>query len=159
MKQNKGFSILEVTISTAISAVLLITFLTLIFESKKAGASGKDDLKALLYLREAIEVSKDLEAANWAEMENPLCAFPAKCHPEISAGAWILVPGEEILESRFTRSVTFLPVYRSSAGFPNENVSAPGVLDPKTKKVSASVSWDSRYGNKSVNLEDYVYDK
>lgn len=160
MKNNNGFSVLEVVISTAISAVLLITFLTLIFESKKAGAGSSDDLKAMLYLREAIEVSKDLEKTNWAEIKNSLCAGPEKCHPEIASGAWIFVTGEEILENRFTRKISVFPVYRSSVSFPNEITETPGILDPNTKKIKASVSWPARGGqNKTINLENYVYNK
>lgn len=148
---------IEVILSIAISSVLLLAFSSLALQSNKVSRSNINEFKASMYLREAIEASRDLEQSNWAEVENVLCQSPNVCHPEISGDAWIFGGGEEILEGRFSRSLTVFPVNRDTFSFPNEIVSAGGIDDPNTKKVAVTVSWDEEGANRVLNLETYAY--
>ena len=155
--ERGGFLMIEVILSIAISSVLLLAFSTLVLQSNKVSRSNVNEFKASMYLREAIEASRDLEQSNWAEIEKGACQSPGLCHPEISGGAWIFSGGEEVLEGSFTRSLTVFPVSRDTLVFPNEIVSAGGVDDPNTKRMVVTVGWDENGSSRVLNLETYAY--
>lgn len=155
---HKGFALVEAMVGMAISAVLLVSFTALAIESRKAGWTYTHELRARMYLAEAIESAKDLEVSNWGQIISPDCAYPEKCHPEILSDAWILEAGEEMLDNEiFTRSLSVHEVRRNMLTFPNEIVATGGVLDPDTKKVKGIISWSDAYGNRILELETYVY--
>jgi len=155
MKQ--GFAMVEVLVSMAISSLLLMAFLAIIHESIKINSENADSLKAELYLREAIEASKDMEASDWVGISAAPCYAPLECHPAVAGSAWQLAAGAETLDGKFSRKVSLEEVYRNQLVFPNEIVATPGVFDPNTIKVRAAISWESRYGPKILTLENYVY--
>lgn len=158
LKKNKGFALIEVLVSTAAGIIILVSFITLATQAKKISRSNSEKLRATLYLREAIEIAKDLEISNWNELSEPSCAAPVSCHPEISVSTWQFFANEETLDSGFfRRSLSIFPVYRNQLAFPNEIVLAGGVLDPDTKKITAAISWLDEFGAKTMNLETYVH--
>ena len=156
---KSGFSIIEAVVGVAISAVILVTFLTLIVASRQISRSNAEELKAALYLREAVEIARDLEVSDWAEFENVSCISPLVCHPAPSGGVWTYISGAEMLQGIYTRIISVSPVYRDKPAneYPNEIVDTPGVLDPDTKKITAAISWTSQWGAKNRQLETYVY--
>ena len=156
---KSGFSIIEAVVGVAISAVILVTFLTLVVASRQISRSNAEELKAALYLREAVEVARDLEVSDWAELENIVCVSPLPCHPESSGGVWTFTSGAETLEGIYARTISVSPVYRDKPAddYPNEIVETPGILDPDTKKITAAISWTGQWGGKQRQLETYVY--
>jgi len=157
-KHKEGFALIEIMVSTAAGILILVSFLTLAMQAKKISRINSEKLRATLYLREAIEIAKDLEISNWSELSEPACAAPLTCHPEIVAGAWQLLANEETLDNGFfRRSLSVFPVYRNRLEFPNEIVTTGGVLDPDTKKVRTDISWTDEFGAKTMNLEIYVH--
>lgn len=144
---------IEVIISLLVGSILVMTFITLVIQSKKIESTNKDAFRAELYLRETIEAAKDLEQSDWDEITG--CA--SICHPEISTDAWTVVDGEETIDSTFTRSFSVYPVQRNQLSFPNEIVESGGIEDPNTKKVVASIEWDANGAIRTLTLETYIY--
>lgn len=154
----EGFALIEILISTAASIVILVAFVTLAIQTKKINRINSEKLKAALYLREMIEVTKDLEISNWDELSNIACLNPLPCHPEISGSAWHFIAGEETLDHVFfRRSLSIFPVYRNRLEFPNEIVLTGGIIDPNTKKASTTISWIDEFGPKTMSLETYLH--
>ena len=158
-KKNKGFAMVEVIISLAIASVLVVAFQVLIVQAIKMATFSKNSFLATMYLREAIEVAKDLEQSDWA-------VFPATCppsapqvyHPVDQGGSWGLAGGEESLEGGiYTRTIVVEPVFRSQLSFPNTIVFSGGVCDDDTKKVTATINWNDGTTPHTLNLETYVY--
>ncbi|KKU86285.1 MAG: hypothetical protein A2667_01440 [Candidatus Wildermuthbacteria bacterium RIFCSPHIGHO2_01_FULL_47_27] len=161
IKTSKGFSIIEVLISTAILAALVVSFTILVTEAAVINRDNLFSLRAEMYAREPIEAVKDLEQSNWAAIVDAICASPNICHPEISGGAWTLDAGT-INDGVFTRWITIEDVWRSPPPpvFPNTVVKTGGAVganDPDTKKVTAYVSWAMKDRTKTISLETYVY--
>lgn len=156
---KQGFSIIEAVVGTAIAAAILVTFLTLIVSARQISRSNAEELRAALYLREAVEIARDLEASDFAEFENADCTAPGVCQISISGNAWTLTGGTQTLDGKYARTISVHPVYRDKPAeeFPNEIVASPGVLDPNTKKITGVVSWTGQWGMKSRQLETYVY--
>lgn len=157
-KSALGFSMIEALVSMSIAAIILSAFATQMIYSKRISRHNEEQLKAVLYARETIEIAKDLETSDWTKLEDPLCIFPLSCHPEQNGSEWILVSGAENLDNgKYARTLSVHPVYRDTLSFPNQIVEIPGALDPDTKKVSTEVSWTGGFGAKTARLETYVY--
>ena len=157
--KNKGFAMVEVLVSLAIASMLVVAFQILIVQAIETATFSKKSFLATMYLREAIEIAKDLEQSDWG-------AFPVTCpppapqayHPIDSGGAWELTGGEESLEGgKYTRSIVIEPVLRSQLSFPNTIVSLGGVCDDDTKKVIATINWNDGSTPHAMNLETYIY--
>ena len=157
--QNKrGFGLLEVVVSIAITSVLAVSFVTLLSYSKSLSRHNLDVLKAELYLIETVEQIRELEHSSWTTLDTTVCEHPAKCHVEESSGAWIIVSGGEELDSKFERALYINDVYRDQAAFPNTLVTSGGVLDPDSKKILVQLKWINTSGSHSKEIEIYVYE-
>ncbi|MBI4114400.1 MAG: hypothetical protein HY445_00990 [Candidatus Niyogibacteria bacterium] len=154
-KSGAGFSMIEVTVSVLVGSVLLVTFLTLVTHSAKIERANKETYQAELYLREMIEVAKDLEGSNWTELTS---CQDIQCHPEISGTTWTLISDDQTINGIFTRSMTIEAVQRDNGGtFPNNIVETGGNDDPNTKKIVGTISWETVAGPRTRSLEAYVY--
>lgn len=155
---NCGFGLIEVIISMGIAGILLVAFSALLAQTAKISRENTRELRGALYLREAIEVAKDLEQSNWDMIIDPACASPIVCHGTIAGSAWVLVAGQELLEDGlYARALTVENVERDQLAFPNSIVLSGGVVDPHTKKIIATLTRTLPSGTKTTTLETYVY--
>lgn len=155
---DRGFGIIETIISIGLAVILLIGFTTLILQIIKTSQVNTSELKAMMYLQELIEISKDLEQSGWDELINPPCAAPLICHPEATLNTWTFTSGAESLDNgTYTRSLTIESVSRNQNTFPNEIVSNGGIDDPNTKKIIATIMWYDGLQTRNLMLETYVY--
>jgi len=155
---SAGFAIIEVMVSITLVSVFLVTFQTMLAQTKKIERDSRNRFNATLYANTMLEATKDLEQSNWNELGN--CIAP--CHPGIdlvgSKWVWKMHTGEEKLDNNaFTRSLTIEPVYRDHLAFPNSIVASGGVLDPNTKKATANISWNAASGGANITLTEYLY--
>ena len=156
-RQNKGFGIIEAITGMAIASLMLLVFISLITYSIKVSKRNISEIKAIMHLQEAIEISRDLEVSNWSEIGKPGCASPSKCHIESVDNEWFLGAGSETLEDAYSRSISVENVLRNQLDFPNEITTGSGIIDPSTKKIVAEIIWDDGFGPRALNLETYVY--
>jgi len=157
-KNSRGFALIEVIVGIGVAGAILAAFSTIAVQTKRVSRTNMRELQATMYLREAIETVKDLEQSNWAELADVGCLAPLMCRPQISGGAWTLVSGSETLDGdTLTRSLSWENVFRDQLTFPNVIVETPGILDPNTKKVTARVTWNTGYAQRTETLETYVY--
>lgn len=154
---NKGFGIIEALVGITIAALLLVAFTTLIWQTIRINSANTKDIKAIMYLQELIEIVKDLERSNPSEIFADYYPDPYICHPFISENKWILNDGEEpSLENTFTRSMKIENVSRDANNI--EEIYNRINNDPKTKKITATISWNNGFQDRTMNLETYVYD-
>lgn len=152
-----GFGMIEVIVSMSVVAILLVTFLTLTLRTIEITHANTAQLRANMYVRELIEIAKDLEQTNWAELP-ATCPAPAPevYHPVATASStWAFATGSELLDAKFTRSLSLESVRRDPDPFtfPNTIVTTGGVCDENTKKIVAKIEWDAQI----MVLETYVY--
>lgn len=150
-EKKDGFAIIEVLVSIVIIAILLITFEVLISHAIKVNRVNRYELKASLYLQEAIEVAKDLERSDWEALT---CL--TNCYPNVNSGVWELLAGQESLESgAYTRFLSIEDVCRNGD---DEIVEGPCAdPDPDTKKIVANINWNDSFRDRNLTLETYVY--
>ena len=140
--------------------MLLVAFQSFVIQIVKVDDVSEDSFLATMLLREVIEISKDLEQSDFS-------SFPATCppagasvyHPVINGESWQLVNGEEsLLSGKYTRYFSVEPVFRDQLTFPNEIVLTGGTCDEDTKKIIATISWNTGSVSRIMTLETYVYD-
>lgn len=153
-----GFGIIEAILGITIATILFVTLTSLTIKTMKISQANTDGLKAINYLRELIEIAKDLEQSNWEELK----VSGGPWYPIVSSSGeennWLFVSGEESLENgTYTRWLEVEKVYRDNLTFPNEILPSPGVLDLNTKKVIAKIKWSNGLGSQEMILEAYLY--
>ena len=140
-EESRGFAIVEVLVSLAIVAVIIITFESLIIRSAKISRANQSEFQANLYLREAIEIAKALEQSGNFDKLDITCTSSAQCHFTDDGNSWLSVPGTESLDGIYTRSFYI----ETSA------------MDTAVKKITATISWNNGMHDRTLTLESYVY--
>lgn len=143
---NKGQTLVEILVAMGLSAILIPSILTLTVASREARAQEGQRLMSATLLREAKEAVRSIRESSWASI-----AFDGTYHPEISGSSWALVPGTEDI-GNFHRQIEIQPVRRDQSG---AIVESGGFVDPSTKKITHSVSWDEPRSG-SVSAMEYL---
>lgn len=134
----------------AIISIAFVNLLGLTVFSLKTTVSAKDRILAQQLSQELLETTRNFrDGTSWSESLGAVTAGVVY-HLEKSSGdppEWQLSSGEEQV-GKFTRKVVFEEVRRDSG----DNVAESGTLDPDTKKVVATVSWN----DKEVELITYL---
>lgn len=133
---QKGQSLIELLLAIGLAAILLPSILTGLTGSREGRPQQKKRLQAAALVYETEEALRSVREKGWTTF-----AVNGTYHPQISGSAWILVEGEETVNG-LTRAVEISDVYRDSN---NNIVESGGILDPSTKKVVVTVSWNEPY--------------
>jgi len=141
----KGQTLVEILVVFAISAVFLPALLTGLFTTREGKSQQKQKLEAIALLSESEEAVRSIRGKNWAGI-----ATNGTYHPAVLINEWALTSGIEIING-FQRKIEVENVYRDSSG----NISSNGSLDPSTKKITHTISWETPYSS-SVSTTSYL---
>jgi len=120
--------------------------LTGILSSRDGKAQQMQREQAMTILKEAEEATRSFRQKGWKNF-----AVNGTFHYEISGSSYILAAGEASA-SGFTTAIVIADVYRDD----NQKIAtAPGTVDPSTKKVETTISWTQPY-NSSVSSTKYL---
>ncbi len=145
-KIRKGQSLIELLIAFGLAAVLLPAFMAGIMTTREGRAQQPQRATANAYLREAQEAVRSVRKKGWSTF-----AVNGTFHPVVASGAWTLVSGNETTGDGFVRSIVVADAKRDASG----NLAGSGTVDPSTKKINISVSWNLPYQSQVTN-ELYV---
>lgn len=138
-KTSKGFGLVEAIVGLLIAVIFMTAFLNLIAYTLRLNTANIRDFKAQVYLKELVEIMRDLEQTSegWQKIENAAGAF---CYPQENGNEWALVGGvQSNLENIYNRWIVI------------ENT------EPNKKKVTANIQWNNGFQDKSDQIEIYVY--
>jgi type II secretory pathway pseudopilin PulG len=138
--KNKGFGIIEILVSISLAAIVLTAFLNLTWQTVKINQANIKELRARMYLKELIEIAKDLEKSEsgW----NLITSCSPLCYPYDSGSTWALnLSGEkEKLENNtYERWLSVIDV------------------DQDVKKVVGEIEWHDGFKDRTAKLETYIY--
>lgn len=160
---KQGVSIIEILIVVAIIGIALSSILGVSALSLRQVSDTNLEAKAIAQAQETLEAVMNYRDGNLWNNDDPLNLYDGlgvvqlntSYYPKMSIDVpsqWQLLQGEEQVES-FTRIVEFQSVSRDL----NSNiVGTGGTVDPNTKKVLATVSWQDRGSSRQVSLEMYI---
>ena len=144
VKMRKGFSVIEILVVIFILAVAFVSLLGLLTFSIRLSTLMKEEAFARNIAQETLEAVRSFrDGTTWGTDGLGSLTTGAALHPEKTGGvppAWVLLPGEEIVEG-FFRKVVLEDVFRDSS---DDIVETGGTLDPDTKKATVTVSWEDR---------------
>ena len=142
---QKGQSLIELILTIALVSILFPALLTGFVSTRNNRAVRDQRQLATGYLNEAQEVIRVIRANGWSNLS------PGTYHAIVSGSTWILTSGPELIDNNFTRQIIIGDVKRDSNG----NIAQDGTLDPSTKLITISVSWESPFPN-SVSATSYL---
>jgi type II secretory pathway pseudopilin PulG len=130
---NKGVSVIEILIVIFILSSVLASLLGLINLSLGVSGLVSQNLRASALAQEAMESQRSIrDNAGWSQI--------------------IIGSASENIDI-FTRTILTESVFRDV----NDNIAASGgVIDPDTKKITATVAWQERDRSHSVKLVTYL---
>ncbi len=150
---QKGAGLIELLIAVAIIATSFFSIAQISVMAMTAVQDRTDKVRALDLAQEGIESVRSMRDGSFTNNIGVL-TFGSTYYAVISGGKWTLSasnPG--VLSDKFTRTVVVNNVSRDI----NDNiVTSGGTNDPKTKKVTVTVSWGTPV--KSIQLIAYIAD-
>lgn len=152
-KNNKrGVSAIEILVVIAVVGIVFGSILSLATLSLKLSISIKKTSQANFLTQEIMEAVRNFrDGISW-DNDDPedkydglgIVTTGIAYHLEQSSdipAKWMLIQGEETVND-FSRKVVFDDVYRESL---TDNITTSGgYLDSNTKKVTATISWESK---------------
>ncbi len=155
--RKKGFSTVEVMVGLFI---LLLTFFAVLEASERSLVVAEDNLReaqAIFFLDEGLEVVRLLRDDNWLNLANLSVGVPY--YLDFVGGRWLFsntpyVASAGNLYDIFSRQFRLDAVNRDASS--RNIVSSGGTLDPDTKKIEVTVSWQSHGSPRSKKLSTYL---
>lgn len=148
-KKVKGQSIIEILLAIGLSVIILPALFTAFMSAGSGKSQQNQRLQAVPLLMEAEEAIRTVRERDWESFAAYQLDIPY--HPQIQNSTWILSSGQETINN-FRRQLVIGAVYRNQNG---DIVQSGGLLDPSTKKITVTVSWDSPLAS-SVNSVIYL---
>ena len=107
--------------------------------------------QAAFLVEEGIEAMKFIRADNWTSYIAPL-NLDVPYTLIFDGVRWGVTTTPIFIDNKFDRRVTLSEVYRDSNG----DIAVSGTLDPKTKKLVSSVSWQKDAATTTRQITTYI---
>lgn len=152
--RQKGFSIVEVVIASAIISASLLAIIGISQQSLVASRRALNTYVASTLLEEGAESVRIVRDSAWTNISS---LSPATTYyPLFSSGAWSLTTtASDGVVGIFSRTVTVSAVNRDAS---DDIVSSGGTADAGTKLVTVTVSWNEGGTVASKTISFYVSD-
>ncbi|OGH16612.1 MAG: hypothetical protein A3C97_02575 [Candidatus Levybacteria bacterium RIFCSPHIGHO2_02_FULL_37_11] len=156
MKKN-GFSVIEVILAAALFMIIATGSITVILQGLDSNRLGEEQTVANQYATEGMEAVRSIKNQNFANLVNSAGTGVAQ-----SGGVWIFSGTNNTNTfnpvGKYTRAIKVESVYRDAVP-PAGNIVTSGTLDPDTKKITSTVSWNFTPSRaNSVQLISYLSD-
>jgi prepilin-type N-terminal cleavage/methylation domain-containing protein len=150
-RMRKGMTMVEVVIASAIilSAVVVLSAVHNLY--LKSALSNGGILKSAYLAEEGIEAMRYLRDDSWSAQIGPLSSG-TDYGLSLSGSAWQTGTGNQWIDG-FERAIRVGNVSRDANG---DIVSSGGTLDPDTRLVTVSVSWQSRGATTTRAISTYL---
>lgn len=150
-KPQKGSTLTEVVVVSAILAVVSLAFLGTFSLLSRFHEKDMLTIKGELLAEEGVEALRLIKSGGW----NTLSGLPmgSTRYLNLTPSSWSITTTPEVIDGIFYRS--FIP-YAVSRNASDDIVTAGGTTDPNTLLVSVSVSWNWRGATSTANYQSYM---
>lgn len=148
-KLSSGFTVVEVALAAAIYVIVSLGLVSITLQGIQNNRLAQEQTFATQFASEGIEAVRSIKQRGFTNLVNS-----ASTGVETSGGNWIF-SGANNQVDKYTRVISVSDVNRDSSG---NIVTAPsGTLDPQTKKVVSTVTWNVTPARQnSVTLNQYL---
>ena len=150
---QKGFGLIEMIVAIAIGIVVFVPIVLYLNFSLKIAAEDVSRVEALYLAKSSLEQARSIRDEDWANINALTVGDLYYFEPDASSPKrWVSSAGSDTI-GKYTVWVVSSKVYRDGS---HNIVPAPGNLDPETLKITASVSYMTRDGERQINLHEYL---
>ncbi len=133
-KTKLGQSLIELIITISLLAILLPVLGYGFIVARDGKVQQQQRLKATALMKEAVEAVRSVRSQGWNDF-----AVNGDYHAVISENSWNLATGGAEI-SGFNLLINISDAYRDENT--EQLVSSPGKVDPSTKKITVTISWN-----------------
>ena len=151
-KTTGGFTLVEIVVAAAIISFCLVSMVAIASNSIAYSRRSLNTYAASASLEEGMEVVRGLQKEAWSNISGLAESTPYYFNFSTAPDAWALSTASHT-DGIYTRTVTFLPVYRSSGAI---TANGTGTIDPGTRLVTVSVSWQEAGSTVTKTLSAYL---
>jgi len=156
LKNQRGQSLIELVIALAVGVLFLTGSIGIIIVSMRIDVQSTASQNASELASEILEQVSVFANADWHNVDG--AATSTEYSLSQSLGFFILESGSELVDldgdnRTYTRSFQIFDVYRD---FNNDLVLTPGIFDPSTLRVVATVSWLENGQAAEIVTEKYI---
>ncbi len=146
-----GFGVIEAIVAISIISVFAIIIISVNSFYLNMAIKSRNSISASFILEEGVEAIKSMRDHSWQNnIEN--LNTSTDYYLLFDNNLWSSVESVQ-MEGIFERKFQIFDVYRDANG---DIVSSGGSLDPGTKLVLVSVSWQDKYGENSKSVKTYI---
>ncbi|MFH1047823.1 MAG: type II secretion system protein [Patescibacteria group bacterium] len=146
--REAGMSVLEVLLAIAIFGVLAASLMTMVWGSLVISGGAVERIRATLLAEEGLDAARSIRNIAWTELADGDHGL------DKTGGLWQFAGASDSTDGLYVRSVNVEAVNRDVNG---DIVAVGGTLDPRTKKITSTVTWNSPYdGAKSLALVTHL---
>jgi Tfp pilus assembly protein PilV len=164
IKNNTGFTIIEVLIACSIISVSMFALMQTTSRGILLSDQALRKSQASLILEEGAEAVKSIRDNNWTDISNKTLGSSYHLYFNTTTKLWVLdgsttnlsgyIPSYPI-DSIFDRTIIISAVNRDS----NDDITlSGGTVDPRTKKITVTVTWPFGGSSISRSLSFYISD-
>lgn len=148
--QQRGVSAVEVVLGVSLLAVIVLFSTDAVVRFVSQGAVQVDRVRALYLAEEALEVARFLHDEDWGDIQ--ALTNGTQYYIDWNQSPVELTATPLLVDGKFAQTLTFSAVERNIV---SDIVPAgTGTVDPDTRLVTATVSWEGR----DVTLQTYLAD-
>lgn len=151
-KLSRGFALIEVLIAVTIVSSAMIVVVGSANKYLLFTRSTLRNYQSALAMEESVEAIKIIRAASWANISSLTTGSTYGIN--FTGSNWQTVPTPQTTSLGFTRSIVFYDVYRDAS----DDIAISGTLDPGTKRVVVTITWNNRNTPRSQTIEFYIAD-
>lgn len=153
----KGFGLLEIVIASAIVSVSIFSLSAVSVLGSRLQSASLEKIRANFLAEEGLEAMRFLRDKGWDANISSLSAGVNYYLNFSTSTSWWSVSSaaQPYIDSLFDRKITVESVSRDSG---DNIVLSGGTVDPDTKKINVSVSWQERNATNTVMLSTYLSD-
>ena len=152
-KGNRGFALAEIVIGSSILLLIILATSEAYNTYIKFSFGNQDNTIAGFLLEEGVESVIYLRDASWGTNIAPL-VNGSTYYLYFNGINWISTTSPQYIDNQFLRTFTVSSVNRDS----NDDIAVSGTNDPKTKKISVTVSYWQGHGTTTRSLSTYITD-
>jgi hypothetical protein len=144
---KRAFSLLEVILASAMFVVFSVGAIATILRGLNLNRLGSEYTVATQYAAEGIEAARSIKNQAFVNLANSAGTGITK-----TGAVWTFSGANNVLD-KYTRVISIADVYRDGSG---NVVASGGTLDPNSKDVTSTVSWNFATGkNESISSTSY----
>lgn len=129
---KKAFSLVEILLAIFVFTLFSTAVVYLSLDTASRATQVEIKNEALLYAEEGMEAVRNIRDRNYLDL------VAGSYGLSFAADTWSFVAAPETIDAYYQRTVLIEDVYRDGAG----DIAASGTLDPETKKITVSVTWN-----------------